>query len=96
MQASAAKIQKPMNQPRRPLPPFVAADRAVDRAGDKGAEDRLRHNDTSEEKSAATTEMNEPGEKSAPRTAEAVADEKSEGDRGEGGERDREADRRSR
>ena len=46
-----------------PLPPFVATNRAVNRAGDKGAEDRLRHNDAAKEKSTTTTEMDQPGKK---------------------------------
>src|SRR4029450_5842113 len=52
-------------------PPVVGANRAVTRAGDKGTEDWLRHNDAAEEKSTTTTEMDQPGEKTAPRAAEA-------------------------
>ena len=70
---------------------FIAADRAVDRPGNKGAEDWLRHDDPSEQKCPATTQLNEPREESAPRPAEAFADEKREHDRGEDGERDGEA-----
>ena len=76
-----------------PLPPFVPANRAVNRTGDKGAEDRLRHNDAAEEKSATTAEMDQPGEKTAPWATEAITDEESEGDGGENAEGDREASR---
>ena len=85
------------NEPAAPaLPSFVAANRAVNRAGDEGAEDRLRHDDAAEKKSAAATEMDQPGEKTAPRAAEPVANEKSERDGGDRGERDRQANRRGR
>ena len=40
---------------------------------------RLRHNDAAKEKSTTATEMDQPGEKTPPRTAEAITDEKSKG-----------------
>ena len=79
-----------------PLPPFVATNRAVNRAGDKGAEDRLRHNDAAKEKSTTTTEMDQSGEKTAPRAAEAITDDKSEGNGGQNAQRNGEAGRRGR
>ena len=78
------------------LAPFVAADGAIDRARDEGAEKRLGHDDTPEEKSAAGAEMDEAGQKSAPRAAEPIADEKGQRDGGRCGERDREPGRRRR
>ena len=67
-----------MNQPTPSLTSFVAADRAVKRAGNEGAEKRLRHYDATENKRPATTEMNESGKKTTPRTAQAIANKKSE------------------
>ncbi len=87
------KAKKP---PAPALPPFVAANRAVKRAGDKGAEDRLRHDDAAENKRAATTEMNQPGKKTAPGTTQPVADQEGERDGSERGEGDRQAHRRGR
>ena len=63
---------------------------------DKRAEERLWHDDTVEEKSSAGAEMDESGEESTPRSAEPVADEKSERDRGAGRERHGEARGRGR
>src|SRR5438067_2084703 len=68
------------------LPPFVAANRAVKRAGDQGAEDRLRHDDATENKRAATTEMYESGQETAPWATQPIADQESECDGSEGSE----------
>jgi hypothetical protein len=96
MQASATKNPKTHKPAVPPLPPLVAPNRAVNRAGDKGAEDWLRHNDAAEDKSTTTTEMNQSGEKTAPWAAEAITDEEGEGNGGENAQSDREAGRRGR
>ncbi len=70
---------------------FVAANRAIDRARDEGAEDRFRHNDAPEQKRSATAQVNEAGEEPVPRSAEPIPDQESERDGGDHGERNREA-----
>ena len=77
-------------------PSFVTANRAVNRARDESAEERLGHENAVENKCPTTAELDESGEKAAPGTAQPVADEKGERDSRDGGEGEREAGRRRR
>ena len=77
-------------------PPFVAADRTIKGAGNQGAEDRLGHDHATENKRATTTEMNESGNETAPRTTQAVANQESERDGSDRREGDGQAHRRGR
>ena len=89
------QIQNPINHPRRPAAVRSRGSRNRSRR-DERAEERLGHEDPAENKRAATAEMDQPRQKTAPRSAQPIADEESKRDRSDSGEREREPGRRRR
>src|SRR6478735_4339403 len=77
-------------------PALIATNRAIECTGDEGAKDRFWHHDSPEDESAAAAKMNQPGNKTAPRSAQPIADEKGECDARGHGEGDGQTHRRGR
>jgi hypothetical protein len=56
------------------LPALVTTDRAKHPAGDKSAEDRLRHDDSPQQKCAAGGKINQTSQKAVPVIAQSFSD----------------------